>query len=83
MRRRNIGVKQIWDIKDNFKNSLIIHEDKTKEIHACLMSVFICDKDTLAVFDIFLAGLYGSHKVNPQNFYVKELTKWFVFEAVQ
>ena len=27
------------------------------------MSVFICDKDTLAVFDIFLAGFYGSHKV--------------------
>ena len=23
------------------------------------MSVFICDKDTLAVFDIFLAGFYG------------------------
>ena len=41
------------------------------------MSVFICDKDTLAVFDIFLAGFYGSHKVNLQNFYINELTKWF------
>ena len=47
------------------------------------MSVFICDKDTLAVFDKFLAGFYGSHKVNLQNCYVNELTKWFVFEAVQ
>ena len=45
------------------------------------MSVFICDKDTLA--DKFLAGFYGSHKVNLQDFYVNELTKWFVFEAVQ
>ena len=25
------------------------------------MSVFICDKDMLAVFDKFLAGFYGSH----------------------
>ena len=40
--------------------------------------------ETLAVFDIFLAGFYGSHKVNLQlNVYVNELTKWFVFEAVQ
>ena len=27
------------------------------------MSVCICDKDTLAVFDKFLPGLYGSHKI--------------------
>ena len=47
------------------------------------MSVFICDKDTLAVLDKFLPGFYGSHNVNLQNFYVNELTKWFVFEAVQ
>ena len=54
------------------------------------MSVFICDKDTLAVFDKFLPEFYGSHKVNErlmvtqgQCFYVNELTKWFVFEAVQ
>ena len=47
------------------------------------MSVFICDKDTLAVFDKFLPGFYGSHKVNHHNVYVNELTKWFVFEAVQ
>ena len=45
--------------------------------------VFICDKNTLAVFDIFLAEFYSSHKVNLQNFCVNELTKWFVFEAVQ
>ena len=45
--------------------------------------VFICDKDTLAVFDKFLPGFYGSHKVNLQNVYVNELTKWLVFEAVQ
>ena len=47
------------------------------------MSVFICDKDTFAVFDKFLPGFYDSHKVNLQNFYVNELTKLFVFEAVQ
>ena len=34
-----------------------------------------CDKDTLAVFDIFLAGFYCSHKVNLQNVYFNELTK--------
>ena len=45
------------------------------------MSVFICDKDTLAVFDKFLPGFYGSHKVNLQNLNVNELTKWFVFGA--
>ena len=27
------------------------------------MSVFICDKDTLAVLDKFLAGFYVSNKV--------------------
>ena len=47
------------------------------------MCIFICDKDALAVFDTFLAGFYDSHKVNLQNFYVNELMKWFVFEAVQ
>ena len=47
------------------------------------MSVFICDKDTLAVFDKFLDGFYRSNKVNLQNIYVNELTKWFVSEAVQ
>ena len=31
------------------------------------MSVFICDKDTLAVFVKCLPGFYGSHKVNLQN----------------
>ena len=44
------------------------------------MSVFICDKDTCAIFDKFLPGFYGSHKVNLQNFYVSELTKWFVYK---
>ena len=47
------------------------------------MSVCICDKDTLAVFDKFLPGFYGSHKVNLQNFDVNGLTKWFVFESIQ
>ena len=37
-------------------------------INPCLMSVFICDKDMLAVLDIFLAGLYVSNKVNFQNY---------------
>ena len=47
------------------------------------MSVFICARDMLSVFDKFLVGFSGSHKVNLQNSYVNELTKWFVFEAVQ
>ena len=47
------------------------------------MSVFICDKDTLAVSDKFVPGFYDSHKMNLQNIYVNELTEWFVFEAVQ
>ena len=47
------------------------------------MSVFMCTGDTLSVFNEFRAVFYGSHKVNVQNFYVKELTKRFVFEAVQ
>ena len=46
------------------------------------MSVFICDKDTLAVLDKFLAGFYVSNKVNFQNYFANKLIKWFVFEAV-
>ena len=45
--------------------------------------VFKCDRDTLAIFDKFRLGFYSSHKVNLQKFYVNELTKWYVFEAVQ
>ena len=60
-------------IETLFKNALIIHER-----NACLMSVFICDKDMLAVFDEFLPGFYGSHKVNLQNVYVK-----WTFEMVR
>ena len=50
------------------------------------MRVFICDKDTLAVFDKFQLLDFTAHtsnKVNFQIFYVNELTKWFVFEAVE
>ena len=47
------------------------------------MSVFICDKDTLAVLDKFLAGFYLSNKVNFQNYYANKVIKWFVFEAIQ
>ena len=47
------------------------------------MSVFMCTRNTFAVFDKFLAEFYGSHKVNLQNVHVNELTKWFVFETVQ
>ena len=43
----------------------------------------ICCRDSLAVFDKFLAGFCGSHKANLQNVYDNELTKWFVFEAVK
>ena len=41
----------------------------------CLMSVFICDKDTLTVLDQFLAGFYFSNKVNFQNFFANKLIK--------
>ena len=59
---------------------LIIHKDKTKE--PCLMSVFICDEDTLAVLDKFLVGFYVSNKVNFQNnYFTNKLIRWFVFEA--
>ena len=48
------------------------------------MSVFICARaDILSIFDKFLAGFYVSHKVNLQNVYVIELTKWFLFEALE
>ena len=45
--------------------------------------VFICDKDTLAVLDKFLAVFYVSNKINFQNYFANKLIKWFVFEAVQ
>ena len=48
-----------------------------------LTSVFICDKDTLAVLDKFLAGFYLSNKVNFQNYFANNLIKGFVFEAIQ
>ena len=44
----------------------------------CLINVFICDKDTLAVLDKFLAGFYLA---NFQNYFANKLIKWFVFEA--
>ena len=56
-----------------FKNSLIIHE------YPCLMSCFICDKDTLAV----LASFCVSNKVNFQNYFANKLIRWFAFETVQ
>ena len=34
-------------------------------------------------FSIYFLLDFTAHKVNLQNFYVNELTKWFVFEAVQ
>ena len=49
------------------------------------MSVFICDKERLAfsinfflVFTSYTKSIFTS-----MNFYINELTKWFVFEAVQ
>ena len=46
--------------------------------------VFICDKERLPFsINFFLGFTAHMHKVNLQNFYVNELTKWFVFEAVQ
>ena len=47
------------------------------------MSVFMCDKDTLAILHKFLSGFYVSNKVNFQNFFANKLIKWFVFEAFQ
>ena len=44
--------------------------------------VFICDKDTLAVHDQFLARFYVSNKVNFQHYFANKLIKGFVFEAV-
>ena len=44
-------------------------------INPCLMSVFICDKDMLAVLDIFLAGLYVSNKVNFQNYFANKFLR--------
>ena len=46
------------------------------------MNVFDCDKDTLAVFDKFLAGFYGSDKIHLQNVYVNELTKCNTYSHV-
>ena len=40
---------------------------KIKQKSPRLMSVFICNKDTLAVINIFLAGFYLSNKVNFQK----------------
>ena len=39
------------------------------------MSVFICDKDMLAVLDKFHAGFYVSNKVNFQNYFADKLIK--------
>ena len=50
----------------NFKNTLIIIEENTKEI-STNVGDFKCDKDTLAVLDKFLAVFYLSNKVNFKN----------------
>ena len=47
------------------------------------MSVFTCDKDTLAVLDKFLAGFQISNKNNFQNYFANKFIRWFVFEAVE
>ena len=46
------------------------------------MSVFMCDQDTLAVLDKFLAGFYVSNKIDFQNYFANKLIKWFVFEPL-
>ena len=45
------------------------------------MSVFICDEDTFAVLDKFLAGFYVSNEVNFQNFFANKLTKMVRFRS--
>ena len=40
-------------------------------------NIFICDKDTLAVLNQFLAGFRVSNKVNFQNYFANKLIKWF------
>ena len=52
-----------------FQKTLIIHEEETKEKHNIgFMTVFICDKDTIAVLGKFLAGFCVSLKANFQNY---------------
>ena len=43
------------------------------------MSVFICDKDTLAVLDKFLAGFYVSSKVNFQNNFASIIVLYMIY----
>ena len=47
------------------------------------MSVFICNKDTLAVLDKYLVVFYVSNRVSCKNYFANKLIRWFVFEAVQ
>ena len=54
----------------NFKNTLIIIEENTKEI-STNVGDFKCDKDTLAVLDKFIAVFYLSNKVNFKNYFAK------------
>ena len=53
------------------------------KINMGLMSVFICDEDTLAVLDKFLAISHVSNKINFQTYFANKPIRWFVFEAVQ
>ena len=39
------------------------------------MSVFICDEDTLAVLDEFLAGFYVSNKLHIKNYFANKLIR--------
>ena len=54
---------------------------KIKQKSPRLMSDFICNKDTLAVINIFLAGFYLSNKVNFQNYSANKLIRFKKLEA--
>ena len=61
-------------------NELVVLENSKQYKNAGKRFRVYGAKDTLSVFDKFLAEL---NKLNLQNFCVNDLTKWFVFEAVQ
>ena len=51
-----------------FKNSLIIHKEKTKEI-LCLISVFISDKDTAKLYVNDITSQLTNHVITRVKYY--------------
>jgi hypothetical protein len=61
------------------KNSLIIHEEKTKEISHYRNCGFICDKKIMLIYINFSFDFLGLDNVDFEYYFANELIRWVAF----